>query len=40
MDRLNRADVDALRRLLCDNQASAARKLSRELDLLLVASGK
>src|ERR1700676_1124691 len=33
MDRLDRADVDALRRLLCDNQACSACQLPRKLDL-------
>ena len=40
MDRLDRADVDALRWLLRDDEPRAARQLARELKLLLVAAGK
>ena len=40
MDRLDRADVDALRRLLGDDQPRAAGQLASELNLLLVAARK
>ena len=40
MDRLDCADVDALRWLLGDDDARVARQLARELHLLLIAAGE
>ena len=40
VDRLDRADVDAARRLLGDDRHAPARQLARKLNLLLIAAGK